>query len=53
MCRTAGNCLDQDVTGASGLRRLREFARLFIGEMRRFDQFNRYNPHKFSIGMLL
>ena len=29
------------------------FARILIGEMGRFDHFNHYNPHKFSIGMLL
>src|SRR5271157_5220877 len=36
----------RDVTSASEPRRPREFTRIFIGQMRRFDHFNRYNPHK-------
>ena len=38
----------RDVTSADGPRRLREFARYFIDEIRRYDHSNRYNPHKFQ-----
>ena len=38
----------KDVTGASCPRRHREFAMIFIDEMRRYDHSNHYNPYKFS-----
>jgi hypothetical protein len=35
-------------TGANGHRRLREFAKVFIDKMRRYDHSNHYNPHNWK-----